>query len=242
MYVIPNAGFDKASGAVEANSEDVVLYKDFLKGLPEPTAEPQSSSAGSRSKDQEELLKAHPWMQKALSKKQTKAPESDDEQEEEEDKDTTMAADIVAVVMEKLQATRQEFQGLHEGLGQQFEVYMRREYAHRGEAGAGGADCARGEALSIAHEFCRQHSLRMSSTYSFTLCGGQQSAIKLAQEWCRKMQHFYSAFVEQEHARLDWDAVAAALPSDPAFEDFVRTSPHRAVQKRADALTTLMPL
>ena len=56
------------------------------------------------------------------------------------------------------------------------------------------------------------------------------------------MQHFYSAFVEQEHARLDWDAVAAAFPSDPEFEDFVRTSPHGAVHQRAAALTTVIPL
>ena len=83
-------------------------------------------------------------MQKALSKKQTKAPQSEDEEEDEEEEDKKMAADIVERVMERLQATRQELQGLHEGPGQDFEVYMRREYALRGEAGTGGADCATG--------------------------------------------------------------------------------------------------
>ena len=241
MYVIPNAGFHKDSGVVEANSDDGVFYQDYLKGQPEPVAAPQAGSAGSRNSAQQELLKAHPWLQKALSKKHTKAPQSEDEEEEEEE-DKKMAADIVERVMEKLQATRQELQGLHEGPGQDFEVYMRREYALRGEAGTGGADCATGEAHSIAQDFCRQHSMRTSSTFSFSLCGGQQPATRLAQEWCRKMQHFYTAFVEQEHARLDWAAVAAAFPADAEYEEFVRSSPHAAVRQRAAALTTLIPL
>ena len=84
--------------------------------------------------------------------------------------------------------------------------------------------------------------MRMSSTFSFSLCGGQQPATRLAQEWCRKMQHFYSAFVEQEHARLDWAAVAAAFPADAEYEEFVRSSPHAALRQRAAALTTLIPL
>ena len=59
-------------------------------------------------------------------------------EEEEEEEDKKMAADIVADVMARLAAKRHEFQGLHEGPAQHFEVYMRREYAHHGGDGAQG--------------------------------------------------------------------------------------------------------
>ena len=242
MYVIPNAGFHKDSGLVQANSDDAVFYQDFLKGLPEPAAEPQAASAGARNSAQQELLKAHPWLQQALSKKHSKKPESEDEDEDSDEEDKKMSDDIVEKVMQRLHAHRQELAGLHDGPGQDFEVYMRREYALRGAAGVGGADSATGEARTTAQDFCRQHSMRMSSTYSFSLCGGQQAATRLAQEWCRKMQHFYTAFVEQGHARLDWNAVSLAFPSDPEFEEFVRSAPNDAVRQRAAALATLIPL
>ena len=152
MHVIPHAGFGMGTAEVNANSDDAVFFMDFLKGQPESSG-PQQQSAGSRSKEQEELLKANPWMQKALSKKQAKAPESEEVEEEEEEEDKKMAADIVADVMARLAAKRHEFQGLHEGPAQHFEVHMWREYAHRGGDGAQGADCARREALSTAQEF-----------------------------------------------------------------------------------------
>ena len=242
MYVVPNAGFHRNSGLVEANSDDAVFYQDFLKGLPEPTADPQAGSGGARNSAQQELLKAHPWLQKALSKKHTKKPEGEDEDEDSDEEDKKMPDDMVEKVMQRLHAHRQEMAGLHDGPGRDFEVYMRREYALRGGAGVAGADSATGEARASAQDFCRQHNMRMSSTYSFSLCGGQQAATRLAQEWCRKMQHFYTAFVEQEHARLDWTAVAGAFPSDPEFEEFVRSAPNDAVRQRAAALATLIPL
>ena len=56
------------------------------------------------------------------------------------------------------------------------------------------------------------------------------------------MEHFYSAFAEQEHARVNWDSVLAAFPVDPEFDQFVRDSPHEVVHHRAFQLSTLIPL
>ena len=242
MYVIPHVGFGMGSAEVTADSGDAVWYMDFLKGQPEPSA-PQHGSDGSRSRGQEQMLKSHPWMSKALLKKQGLPPESEEESEEDggDEADKEMAADVVAQVMARLSFKRQEFQGLHDGKPHHFEVYLRREYAHRG-SGEQAADAARGEALSTAQEFCRLHSLQMSSTYSFSKCGGEQAAHRLAQEWCRRMEYFFSAFAEQEHARVNWASVVAAFPVDPEFEQFVTDSPHDAVHHRAAQLSSIIPL
>ena len=151
-----------------------------------------------------------------------------------------MTEDVVAQVMARLSFKRPEFEELHEDKPHDFDVYLRREYAHRG-TGVQAADAARGEALSSAQSFCRLHSLAMSSTYSFNTCGGEQGAHRLAQEWCRRMQHLFNASSTCV-APVNWASVVASFPIDQEFEEFVRDTPYELVHRRAAQLTTIMPL
>ena len=151
-----------------------------------------------------------------------------------------MTEDVVSQVMARLAATRSEFQELHEGKPHDFEVYLRREYAHRG-TGVAEADAARGEALSSADSFRRAHSLTMSSTYSFSKCGGEVGAHRLAQEWCRIMQHLFNAYTTSAPP-VNWPAVIATYPIDEAFEQWVQDSGDRTLQQRAAQTSAIMLL
>ena len=151
-----------------------------------------------------------------------------------------MSEDVVAQVMARLAAKRKEFQDLHDEKPHDFEVYLRREYAHRG-TGVEAADAARGEALSSAIPFRSTHSLAMSSTYSFRTCGGEQGAHRLAQEWCRRMQHVFNASMTSV-SPVHWPTVLATFSIDEAFEKWVNESERDMVHQRAAQISSIVPL
>ena len=99
----------------------------------------------------------------------------------------------------------------------------------------------RDEALSSADSFCRAHSLTMNSTYSFSKCGGEVGAHRLAQEWCRRMQHLFNAYTTSAPP-VNWPAVIARYPIDEAFEQWVQDSGDRTLQQRAAQTSAIMPL
>ena len=134
---------------------------------------------------------------------------------------------------------RHELAALHDDAARHFEVYLRREYAHRG-TGNREADSARGAALSSAEPFCKAHGLSMSSTYSFGVCGGEQGAHRLAHEWCRRMQHFHDGF-EQADGQCDWLRVIASFPLDEDFESWVSSSDNAAIRQRAAQIAGIVP-
>ena len=68
LHVVPHVGFGMGSGEVLGNSRDSVFYMDYLKGQPDPQTQ-QATKYGSRTKRQEDLLKANPWLAAALAKK-----------------------------------------------------------------------------------------------------------------------------------------------------------------------------
>ena len=70
LYVTPNVGFRMGTAKVIADSCDAVFYMDYLKGQPEPAAQQRGREGNSaRTTGQGDLLKANPWMNKALAKK-----------------------------------------------------------------------------------------------------------------------------------------------------------------------------
>ena len=163
-----------------------------------------------------------------------------EEKQKEEEAPTEISEDVVEQVMARLESKRKEFQHLHDDKPHDFEVYLRREYAHRG-TGVEAADAAGGEALSSAVPFCRTHSLAMSSTYSFRTCGGEQGAHRLAQEWCRRMQHLFNASMTSA-SPVNRPTVLATYPIDEAFEKWVNESEHDMVHQRAAQISSIMPL
>ena len=234
LYVIPNVGFRIGTAEVLADSRDAVFYMDYLKGQPEPAAK-QQGREGARTTRRDDLLKANPWMTRALAKR-----EEDEEEEKEEEAPIEMSEDVVAQVMARPVAKRKEFEDIHDDKLHAFDFYLRREYAHRG-TGVEAADAARGEALSSAVPFCRTHSLAMSSTYSFRTCGGEQVAHRLAQEWCRRMQHVFDASMASA-SPVNWPMVLATYPIDEAFEKWANESEHDMVHQRAAQISSIMPL
>ena len=240
VYVIPSAGWLMGSAELHGDSRDAVYYRDFLKGLPEPQTAGQSSES-TRTKRQEDMLKANPWLAQAIAKKVVPMDEPDEKEAQEEDEEGDIVSeDMVAQVMARLAAKRTEFQHLHDGPAHDFDVYLRKEYGSRGSAEAA-ADACTAEALSSAQQWCRQHSLHMSSTYSFSKCGGEQSAHKLAHEWCRKMQHLLDAS-KTAPTPVNWPSLCGSYPRDEAFEQWVDNSTNEHVRVRAAQISSILPL
>ena len=239
VFVVPHVGFGLEPGEVVGNSRDAVYYVDYLKGQPKPQAQTENKG-GHRSKRQEDLLKANPWLGAALAKKRLAKPAEDDPPDEDEDVTLEMTEDVVSQVMARLAASRSEFQELHAGEPHDFEVYLRREYAHRSSEICQ-PDCARGEALASAESFCRAHSLNMSSTFAFARCGGEVGGNRLAQEWCRRMQFLFDAH-KTRALPVDWPAVSAEFPLDDGFEKWVLNCGDRMVEKRAAQISAIMPV
>ena len=240
VLVVPHVGFGLEPGEVVGNSRDAVYYVDFLKGQPKPQAQSEKKGGGHRTKRQDDLLKANPWLEAALAKKRFSKPAEDEPPEEDEDVTLEMTEDVVSQVMARLAASRSEFQELHAGEPHDFEVYLRREYAHRASE-ISHPDCARGEALASAESFCRAHSLNMSSTFAFARCGGEVGANRLAQEWCRRMQFYFDAHVTRTPP-VDWHAVSAEFSLDDEFEKWVLNCGDRMVEKRAAQISSIMPV
>ena len=55
----------------------------------------------------------------------------------------------------------------------------------------------------------------MSATFRFISSGGEQCAHRLAQEWCRRMQHLYDAF-QEAGGQCDWVRVIDSFQLDQA--------------------------
>ena len=241
VHVIPYPAAFGSGSTVACDSRDLVYYQDFLKGQPEPVTEKKDSQQGGRSKKQDELLKTNPWMAKAMDKKKphTRPPDEDSDESGEED-DPKVTEDFVEQVMATLRAKRTEFGDVHTHEASDFSVYLRKEYSQRGTASTV-PDSARAEAHSCAHLFCKTHHLKMSSTFAFQDCGGDSGAHKLAQEWCRKMQHFYNAEMTLS-SPVNWAAVAASYPRNEEYERWVSEHRQEKVRERAAQIASLMPL
>jgi hypothetical protein len=241
LHVIPNVGFHMGNGQLMADSRNAVYYQDYLKGRPVPEAE-KAGSSNARTKEQDDLLKLHPWMAKALDKKKPDPPPDLDKKPGEDDPTETLdvlPVDVVEAIMAKLVQKRPEMAALHQDTPRHFEVYLRREYESRG-SGNTSADSARGQALASAQQFCTAHGVSMSGTYSFGTCGGEQGAHRLAQEWCRHMQALYDGF-ELAAGQCDWNQIISDIPVDQDFETWVASCAKAVVQLRALQIKNIMP-
>ena len=104
------------------------------------------------------------------------------------------------------------------------------------------ADCV--AALAMRGEpttFCMQYALPKMSSYSFAKYG-ERVAFRLAQEWCARMQHFYTMFLlGGDNFRFPDDA-RDSFPGASAFNDFIAgLTPGSAQYHRAEGLTFLQP-
>ena len=238
LLVIPFAHFRLGSHMLFADPRDLVYYLDFLKGQPDPPPQTEGGSS-SRNKEQEALLQKHPWMARALEKKKRPAmPEDEEEEEAQNEEELEVPADLGESVMQRLSLKRPELGQLHEETPCHFDVQFRREYGHRGTGKE--ADAARGVCLSSAAEFCRTHGLPMSATFCFKDCLGEVGAHRLAQEWCRRMQHLHDAY-QREGDQIDWPGTIASYPVDEALEAWVISCDSTYVSQRAAQLMSIMP-
>ena len=150
-----------------------------------------------------------------------------------------MAADMVEAVMAKLAMKHPELAELHDQKPSDFHVCWRRDYDNRGGCNPE-ADAVRGVCLSSGQDFCKHHGLNQSATFRFTTCGGEVGAHRLAQEWCRRMQHLHDAFQVASAGQLDWAGVCTSYPVDESFEAWVSSCGIRDVQVRAQQIANLM--
>ena len=242
LYVVPFAGFRLGSSMLFADLTCSMYYLDFLKGQPDPGPAQKEGSSSSRNKEQEALLKKHPWMTRALDRKRPAKPEEvvepNPEVEEEEEEEEEEEADLAEVVMQRLSLKHPELAQLHAEKPLHFDVHMRREYGHRGTGKE--ADAARGVCLSSAEDFCRTHGLSMSATFSFKDCTGEVGAHRLAQEWCRRMHLLHDAY-ELEGEKIDWHRTIASFQLDADFEAWVTSCDSAYISQRAAQFMAIMP-
>ena len=238
LYVIPFARWNMGSPFLTADLRDSVYYVDYLKGVPDPAPAKGAGSSSGRTKDQNAMLKAHSWLQSAMDKKR-KPIEEESEEEEVAPEEAAMAADIVEAVMARLALKHPELEELHGQAQSDFHVVWRRDYDNRGGSNHE-ADSVRGVCLSSGQEFCRAHGLNQSATFRFVTCGGEVGAHRLAQEWCRRMQHLKDAFQEASAGQLDWAVVCTSYHLDDSFESWVKSCEIPHVQARAQQIANLM--
>ena len=104
------------------------------------------------------------------------------------------------------------------------------------------ADCVaalatRGEPTS----FCLKYALPKMSSYSFAKYG-DRVACRLAQEWCARMQHFYTMYLHGGDNFRFADEARDSFPGASAFNDFMSgLTPGSAQYIRAEALSLLQP-
>ena len=238
LYVVPFAGFRLGSPLRFADLTCSTYYIDFLKGQPDPAPPPAEKGSSSRTKEQDALLKKHPWMSKTLERKRLAQLDEEDEPEPEQEQPEEVA-DVTEAVMQRLSLIHPELSQLHEEKAKHFEIYLRREYAMRG-AGKQEADSARAQALASTADWCRRHGLAMSSTFSFKGCKGAQGAHRLAQQWCRRMQYFFDCH-ELEGDEIDWPRTIASFQLDADFEAWVTSCDSAYISQRAAQLMAIMP-
>ena len=238
LYVIPFARWSMGSPFLTAGLRDSVYYVDYLKGVPDPPPAKDAGSSSGRSKDQDALLKAHPWLKAAMGKKR-KPIQEESEEEDITPEEEGMAADIVEGVMARLAVKHPEIAELHAQAPCDFHVVWRRDYDNRGGSNHE-ADSVRGVCLTSGQEFCRAHGFNQSATFGFATGGGEVGAHRLAQEWCRRMQHLLDAFQEASAEQLDWAGVCTSYPVDDTFEAWVSSCGIPHVQARAEQIANLM--
>ena len=235
LHVIPYARWTMGSPFLSADLRDSVYYLDFLKGQPDPPPAKDAASS-SRNNEQDALLKAHPWLKTSMEKKRRPT----EEEEEEEEEEIAPDEDIVQAVMARIALKHPELAELHEQAPCDFHVCWRRDYDHRGSSNEE-ADAARGVCLSSGQEFCKAHGLNQSATFRFATCGVEVGAHRLAQEWCRRMQHLHDAFQVASAGQLDWAGVCASYSVDESFQAWVSSCGNSQVRTRAEQIASLMP-
>ena len=77
-----------------------------------------------------------------------------------------------------------------------------------------------------AKVFCTNHDMPISVSYSVALYG-ERAANILANEWVRKMQHFYDVYLEEAPWHFDPRAAEARYEEDPVFTDFYQAERRR---------------
>ena len=83
--------------------------------------------------------------------------------------------------------------------------------------------------------------MNQSATFRFATCGGEVGAHRLAQEWCRRMQHLHDAFQVASAGQLDWAGVCASYSVDESFQAWVSSCGNSQVRTRAEQIASLMP-
>ena len=105
------------------------------------------------------------------------------------------------------------------------------------------ADCVAAMAAKGAPSaFCIQFSLARMSSYSFAKYG-ERAALLMAQEWCRRMEHFYQLYLQGDDAfRFDSTALPSYEPSSEWTAFFAELHAGTATFNRAVAIQGLRPV
>ena len=244
MFVLPGLCHSIGAGQVESHHPELIWYQDFLRGQPEASAEGRAAQKNGRSSGQEQLAKQHPWMMKAMERRnQADVEEKKQTEDEEKAKDEMpeMAVDDVAAVMAKLEEHRADMQAVYEDhCVIDFEVVVlggRWTMQHVGVA----CDASKGQAKGQrAKDWCRIHGLSMSFSCSFKQCG-ETMAHDLCHEWCRRMQFFFSWHEAHPGSDVDWHDIANQYEEGEDFVQLMRSARSQEIHKRGAVLRAIVP-
>ena len=183
--------------------------------------------------DMQEHLAEHPWMAEYLDMPLCLHSGRVSVQ--------TLEDDDVDALWASLQARRDTWRAEEQEVQQHFVTQIRGGRWTQANLGTV-ADCVAAQAVrGEPTSFCLKYALPKMSSYSFGKYG-EAVAFRLAQEWCARMEHYYSMYIR---ADADFKFPANARETFPESEDwkvFVNgLSPGSVQHQRASALALLQP-
>ena len=219
LFVLEDLKFD-SSGLVCSDSMPVPWKTEFALRLPIPaSAKKKPKATGPPKAEREQLLLAHPWLRGELAAPEAKGDRQGNPAAEGSDDESEVAVDdVIAKAVQEVAEKRRKWE--LEGLDtlEDFRTKLlgdgQKVRANKLDfAAVVGVACGR-----AATDWCRHYGLGLQTSFSHVQYT-QKDCSRMALEWCKRMQHFFGIYKQQEDA--DYVYSLDDLASYTCDEDWV---------------------